>query len=742
MLSVSYPQGFRVVVPFFWPLALACLVVVAAISSIRWTPAPGFAFYLGPLFYLLAYRWFGLKPALLTATVALAPSIWLGLQPLSILLAFGHLLVLDRFNGEDRGLSTVTFFYQVAAGCPVGLYLMHSSLQAPFEVTVVVVLRRILCETLMAALADLIMLAVLVDKTRGQVRRARYLGLQQTLEALVSIAVAGAATLFLLGELNHVNDRLELHQKDVASAVNSLPNLGELKPGRRYLLNMHGVDKHMPLALTDTRQFSRAARALDCGSLDAGQAGPDTRDTLRYWLRLCYVVPIAPDRIVLVSPRSHVFHLYHGILRGVLPLMAYLGLAQVGLLFFGNAVRRSTRVLNQALQGFGKAYVTTRPSAPFREADRLLGSFIAANNEFVAFERQRVHLIRTVEELASAIDLKLLSDIRFDAARGELRYAKVDAALGRRSSALAVHSADTAHFLSLAGQNEIMVEFRRGNEAGDQWYLLLARDYDEESASWRYGCLIRLRTAKAFQTQMRHGARLMELGGMASALSHELRQPLFTISLAAENAMLMLQQGAPEPDRLNAKLGRIVEQVERANAIIQRTSAYTRTERDERVTMELGQAVHNAARFMRPVMTERHIDMQLVLPSNLPSMRLPRIGVEQIIVNALQNAADSIDSRREAEGAGLAGVIRMEVQVRDSLVELTVRDNGTGLDPAIRSNAFNAFCTTKPEGKGTGLGLFVCRQIMDEVGGSIAIADNAQAPGATLTLRFPLAKGG
>jgi two-component system C4-dicarboxylate transport sensor histidine kinase DctB len=705
------------------------------------TPAPGFAFYLGPLFYLLAYRWFGLKPALLTATVALAPSIWLGLQPLSILLAFGHLLVLDRFNGEDRGLSTVTFFYQVAAGCLVGLYLMHSSLQAPFEVTVVVVLRRILCETLMAALADLVMLAVLVDKTRGRVRRARYLGLQQTLEALVSIAVAGAATLFLLGELNHVNERLELHQKDVASAVSSLPNLGELKPGRRYLLNMHGVDKPMPFVLTDTQHFSRAAGALDCGSLDAGQVSPDARDKLRYWLRLCYVVPIAQGRMVLVSPRSHVLDLYHGILRGVLPLMAYLALAQVGLLFFGNAVRRSTRVLNQALQGFGKAYVTTRPSAPFREADRLLGSFIAANNEFVAFERQRVHLIRTVEELASAIDLKLLSDIRFDAARGELRYAKVDAALGRRGSALAVHSADTAHFQSLAGQNEIMVEFRRGNEAGDHWYLLLARDYDEESASWRYGCLIRLRTAKAFQTQMRHGARLMELGGMASALSHELRQPLFTISLAAENAMLMLQQGAPEPDRLNAKLGRIVEQVERANAIIQRTSAYTRTERDERVTMELGQAVHNAARFMRPVMTERHIDMQLVLPSNLPSMRLPRIGVEQIIVNALQNAADSIDSRREVEGAGLAGVIRMEVQVRDSLVELTVRDNGTGLDPAIRSNAFNAFCTTKPEGKGTGLGLFVCRQIMDEVGGSIAIADNADAPGATLTLCFPVLQG-
>jgi len=270
---------------------------------------------------------------------------------------------------------------------------------------------------------------------------------------------------------------------------------------------------------------------------------------------------------------------------------------------------------------------------------------------------------------------------------------------------------------------------------------LLARDYDEESGSWRYGCLIRLRTAKAFQTQMRHGARLMELGGMASALSHELRQPLFTISLAAENALLLLEKGDPDPERLTAKFGRIVEQVARANAIIQHTSAYTRTERDERVTMELGLAVHNAVRFMRPVMTERHVDMQLAIPDDLPTMLLPKVGIEQIIVNALQNAADSIDARREAEGAQLAGLIALEVTRADDSIELIVRDNGAGLDPAIRSNAFNAFCTTKPEGKGTGLGLFVCRQIMDEVGGSIAIVNNIDAPGASLTLRFPVHEG-
>lgn len=741
MLSVSYPQGFRVVMPILWPLALAALALAVLASMQRFVAAPGFEFYLGPLFYLLAYRWFGLKAGIVTACATMLPSLWLSMHPFSAICAVVHVLVLQRFAGPDRGLATISFFYQLPVGLLIGLYLIYSPEPLPLDMAVLVVVRRVLCETLLAAGADMIVLAVLIDTTRGRVRRARNLSLQQSLEAIVSIAVAGAATLFLLGELNHVNDRLELHQEDVVSAVRAMPNLPDLERDHVYMLNMHGVDAAMEFVVSGPAVREKATEMLGCYRFDAGTGQSPDRASLRYWLDMCYVVPVGAGRIVVVSPSAHVHDLYDEVLHGLLPMMAYLLLAQIGLLLFGNAVRRSTQTLNRAVQGFGRTYVTHRPSAPFREADQLLGSFVAANNEFVAFDRQRLHLMRAVEELRRAIDLKLLSDIRFDPDRNELRYAKIDPAMGRRGSSLAVHSGDASHFASLAGQNEIMVEFRRGRDSGDSWYLLLAREFDAENGLWRYGCLIRLRTAKAFQTQMRHGARLMELGGMASALSHELRQPLFTISLAAENAMLSLENGIADPVRLAAKLARIVEQVDRANVIIQRTSAYARTERDERVATELGVAVHNAVRFMRPVMTDRQIKMHVAIAEDLPVLLLPRVGVEQIVVNALQNAADSIDVRRNAEGLEIAGTIALHVTQMPGAIVLTVRDNGAGLDPAIRSNAFNAFCTTKPEGKGTGLGLFVCRQIMDEVGGSIAIGDNVDAPGATLTLRFPVKEG-
>lgn len=739
MLSVTYLQGDRIVLPYMWPMALLALLVATSLSSLRMVAAPGLDFYLGPLFYLLAYRWFGLKAGVIAAVFTMAPTIWWYGHPVSLALAVGNVLAVHRFSGNARSLSSVTFFYQAVFGSIIGYGLIYGRYDLPIDVTMVVTLRKILCETLLAAMADLFALALLIDATGGSVRRSRSVGLQQSMEALVAIAVAGAAALFMVGELNHINDRIDLHEEDVQSAVNMLPNRAELVPGRVYSLKMHGIEEDLPYSATPPNLLKQTAATLGCKRLDNGSNDAGDRGSISYWLDMCYVVSLGDKRLAVVSPRLHVIDLYGELLRGVVPLMAYLALAQIGLLLFGYKVRQSSKVLDDALKGFGRGYVTKRLTAPFREADDLLATFIAVNNEFVTVERQRVHLTRTVEELRSAIDLKLLSDIRFDSQHRQLRYTRIDAALGRRNASLDVHTADAGQFDDLVDQCEIMVEFRRGRGPEDQWYLLIAREYDQQSASWRYGCLVRLRTAKAFQTQMRHSARLMELGGMASALSHELRQPLFTISLAAENGLLMLDREHGVGANVGAKFERIIEQVERASAIVQRTSAYSRIERDECAPIDLGEAVRNAVRFMRPLLAERSINLHVSVPPGLPTMALPRIGIEQIVVNALQNAADSIDSRRDCHGADPVGRIRVTVARADDAMTLSIRDNGTGLDPLVAGNAFNAFCTTKPEGKGTGLGLFVCRQIMDEVGGSITLDNNTDESGATLTLRFPIA---
>ena len=119
-------------------------------------------------------------------------------------------------------------------------------------------------------------------------------------------------------------------------------------------------------------------------------------------------------------------------------------------------------------------------------------------------------------------------------------------------------------------------------------------------------------------------------------------------------------------------------------------------------------------------------------------VRLPRVGLEQIVVNAVQNAVDAICSRR-VEEPKLVGEIEVLVE-RDELgVTIEIKDNGIGLGIAHPETAFEAFMTTKPKDKGTGLGLYISRQIMLEVGGAISINPRSKPErGTVLTLRLPL----
>ncbi len=736
MLNLARPRE-QVTAPAFWPMAGIAFAVAVALSSMRLVAAPGFEFYLGPLFYLLAYRWFGLTVGLVVAAATMAPSIlWWG-HPVSVLLALGHVLVVHRLSRGQQSLAAITFFYQATVGVAAALALVWVHYRTPIEVTAVVSLRKILCEIMLAAIADLVTLALVVDPVQGTIRRARQFGLQRSLEAAVSIAVAGAATLFLLGELHHVGDRLAIHEQEVAQAVADLGRDEPFRPGQRATLVLPGARAAMPYVIDRTAAIGTAAHRIGCARTDTGEAGPDDRDTFAYWLTMCYVVPAGPGLSAAVAPQPHVLVLFGDIVRGVTPMIIYLLIAELGLLAFGRAIRRSMGLWETALRGFGRHETLALPHAPFHETDALLRAFVSANNDYVVAEQERQRLSRAVSELRSAIELKLFGDVGFDAAACALHFVKIDPVAGERRLSFPVHAADAGQFAASAGKHDVMIEFRRGDCGDDQWYLLLAHEYDEESGHWRYGCLIRLRTAKAFQSRMRHNARLMELGGMASALSHELRQPLFTISLAAENGSLMLDATDPAAAKVAAKFDRIIEQVERASSIVQRTSSYARLERDEREPTNLVQAVHDAIRFMRPVMTERSIQLFTELPASVPLLLLPRIGIEQIVVNALQNAADSIDAAREG-GRGDAGRVSIALWQGEGTITLTIADDGAGISEAVGNRAFDAFCTSKPSGKGTGLGLFVCRQIMDEVGGSIALTPNDGAPGAALTLRFPM----
>lgn len=233
-------------------------------------------------------------------------------------------------------------------------------------------------------------------------------------------------------------------------------------------------------------------------------------------------------------------------------------------------------------------------------------------------------------------------------------------------------------------------------------------------------------------------SRLADLGEKSSALAHELRQPLFTIAMVNENLRLLLTRSDVDRDRLQKAVERSAEQVRRAQIIIERTLAYAA--RGDTAGLEwtdAAVAAGRAADFLAEMFETRGILVERELANGNTPVRVCCVEMEQVFVNVLRNAAESIVERRRCGWPG-QGRIVIVAEIQGDTVRCTVRDNGVGLPADMVDTAFQPFFTTKPH-EGTGLGLHICRQIVSRGGGSIRLMPTPEQ-GAMVEICMALAE--
>ncbi|MCA3570535.1 ATP-binding protein, partial [Bradyrhizobium sp.] len=400
---------------------------------------------------------------------------------------------------------------------------------------------------------------------------------------------------------------------------------------------------------------------------------------------------------------------------------------------FSNSVRTWTNVVSN----FGKPGILVPPSLPFEEFDTPVRQFVEANNDYAALIEERRQSQQAITELKASIDLRLLSDVSIDPESGCVAFTDLDPTHGRTEGQVSIHPADRATVAAGLVDREPIVEFRIADRPATEWYMLLAKD-QLAPGRYRSGIFCRLRQPRTAVALMLHQSRLVEIGGMASAISHEMKQPLFTIALAAENGATYL--GAVDDDKArkaSQKFDKIVAQVKRAREIIDRISRYARIEGGDASSFDFRDVIANATEFMRPMYLKEGVTLALSCTFDAAvHVSLPRVGFEQVVVNALQNALDAVTARL-AKSPDPAGRVDIAISRKaDGGLQVVVSDNGSGLPPAVGDALFDPFFTTKEAGKGTGLGLYICRQIIAEAGGQIALASRPEG-GAALTIDFP-----
>lgn len=230
-----------------------------------------------------------------------------------------------------------------------------------------------------------------------------------------------------------------------------------------------------------------------------------------------------------------------------------------------------------------------------------------------------------------------------------------------------------------------------------------------------------------------HVQRIMTMGEMVAGLAHEIRQPLAAIMSYARGCIVRMEAGNVDVDALLGAVQAIEEQGGRASAVVDSLRRFTKKHSATREATDINELVRDAVALweLGDTGTRGRVEVELDLKKGLSSVSIDRVQIEQVMVNLLSNAEDSIDRAGKGEGR----IVVKTGAVGSSAVAVAVADTGAGIEAESAGELFEPFVTTKPHSMG--MGLSVCRRIVESHGGEISIADSPEG-GAEVSFVLPV----
>ncbi len=238
--------------------------------------------------------------------------------------------------------------------------------------------------------------------------------------------------------------------------------------------------------------------------------------------------------------------------------------------------------------------------------------------------------------------------------------------------------------------------------------------------------------------QIQHKDKLASLGEMAAGIAHELRNPLSSISFAIE--MLLRREAGQDADTKHLDL--IHRNVERIQRLADGLTSFARPSDACLSDVDVAKALDDSVLVTQHEFRQRNIVLHHQHgQSHLPPVWANEGLLQHAFVNLLRNAAQAVSARRE-QNPDATGEVHVEADASaGDHVAVTIRDSGIGIRPDYQDRLFTPFFTTKPRGEGTGLGLYIVKQVIDEIGGQIDV-HSRMGRGTTFRLLLPRAAAG
>ncbi len=237
-------------------------------------------------------------------------------------------------------------------------------------------------------------------------------------------------------------------------------------------------------------------------------------------------------------------------------------------------------------------------------------------------------------------------------------------------------------------------------------------------------------------------SRLITMGEMASSVAHELNQPLTAINNYCNGMVSRIKAHQISEQDLVSALEKTAKQAQRAGQIIQRIRAFVKRSEPNRTLSDIGSMVDEAVELTEIGLRRFNVRLTHQVAERLPKLLVDPILIEQVLVNLLKNAAESVaQAHRPADRRRIELRVFLSEAEGKPVVEFSVTDTGRGIEPEVMERLYEAFYTTKAEGMGIGLGL--CRSIVESHQGRMKaenLYNGADVTGCRFSFWLPLAE--
>jgi PAS domain S-box-containing protein len=237
---------------------------------------------------------------------------------------------------------------------------------------------------------------------------------------------------------------------------------------------------------------------------------------------------------------------------------------------------------------------------------------------------------------------------------------------------------------------------------------------------------------RQLESDLAHMNRLSMMGELAASLAHEITQPIATARNNARAALNFLEKQPSDLGEVREALSCVVGDADRAGVIIDRMRDHIRKAPPRNHRFDLNEAINEVIVLARSAIAENDVSVQTRLTEGLVPVEGDRVQLQQVLLNLVLNAAEAMSAVDEG-----ARALWISTEQSRTGVLVTVRDSGPGIDPERIERVFDAFYTTKADG--VGMGLSICRSIIDAHGGRLW-ADANEPRGAAFQFTLPGSK--